>query len=87
MRHKERLHSGNAGRSSQLRLLSGLQRFQLHDWPIGDDRRWNCNGVVITYSKSHRGDGMKAAKWYAKKDIRVENVPEPSAPKDGRGKD
>lgn len=26
---------------------------------------------------------MKAAKWYAKKDIRVENVPEPSAPKAG----
>ena len=24
---------------------------------------------------------MKAAKWYAKKDIRVENVPEPAAPK------
>ena len=24
---------------------------------------------------------MKAAKWYAKKDIRVENVPEPTAPK------
>ena len=24
---------------------------------------------------------MKAAKWYAKKDIRIENVPEPAAPK------
>lgn len=29
---------------------------------------------------------MKAAKWYAKKDIRVENVPEPSAPKPGEVK-
>jgi (R,R)-butanediol dehydrogenase/meso-butanediol dehydrogenase/diacetyl reductase len=29
---------------------------------------------------------MKAAKWYAKKDIRVENVPEPAAPKAGEVK-
>ncbi len=29
---------------------------------------------------------MKAAKWYAKKDIRIENVPEPSAPKPGEVK-
>jgi len=29
---------------------------------------------------------MKAAKWYGKKDIRVENVPEPAAPKAGEVK-
>jgi (R,R)-butanediol dehydrogenase / meso-butanediol dehydrogenase / diacetyl reductase len=29
---------------------------------------------------------MKAAKWYAKKDLRIENVPEPSAPKAGEVK-
>ena len=29
---------------------------------------------------------MKAARWYAKKDIRVENVPEPPAPKDNEVK-
>lgn len=29
---------------------------------------------------------MKAAKWYAKKDLRVENVPEPPAPKAGEVK-
>jgi len=29
---------------------------------------------------------MKAAKWYAKKDIRIENVPEPGAPKPGEVK-
>ena len=29
---------------------------------------------------------MKAARWYAKKDIRVENVPESPAPKEGEVK-